>query len=531
MYKVFLVDDEIVVRESIRSNIKWEDTQFIFSGEAPDGEMALPLIEEIKPDIVITDVKMPFMDGLELSRIVKKNMPWIKVIILSGHDEFEYAKEAIHIGVTDYLLKPINSGNLLKELGKVALQIEEEKKAREDLNNLKKQIAENIPLFKEKFLNELLLDLLSPGEAIERAAFFNINLVAKYYLVVIVDQEIKKYTNCQNEYSDCIKIETIVLDIVKTNPDIISFKRSLKEIVLIFKGDNPVELEDAAYRVSQAVKYEVERNTDNLLTIGIGNIKERIAGIAGSYTDANTARNFKNIFGKSKIIGINDIKLHDDGTEYRFQFCSSDIADFLKFGEKSGIQKFVTEYMECLNETASQAPIYVYYAFMDIVFTAARFVEELGGNVEMVIPEIRELMDILESANSLRDLAGKIEKILGAALGYRNSKKDNKHNDIISKAVEYIEQNYAEPNITLNSVADNVHVSPSHFSTIFSQETGETFIEYLIKTRIKKAKELLKGSNHKSSEIAYLVGYRDPHYFSYIFKKMVGITPTEFRNH
>ena len=101
MYKVFLVDDEIVVRESIRSNIKWENTQFIFSGEAPDGEMALPLIEEIKPDIVITDVKMPFMDGLELSRIVKKNMPWIKVIILSGHDEFEYAKEAIHIGVTD----------------------------------------------------------------------------------------------------------------------------------------------------------------------------------------------------------------------------------------------------------------------------------------------------------------------------------------------------------------------------------------------------------------------------------------------
>ena len=123
MYKVFLVEDEIVVREGIRDNVNWENSNFIFSGEAPDGEIALPLIQEIKPDILITDIKMPFMDGLELSRIIKKNMPWVRIIILSGHDEFKFAKEAISIGVTEYLLKPISSSDLLKALNKVTVEI------------------------------------------------------------------------------------------------------------------------------------------------------------------------------------------------------------------------------------------------------------------------------------------------------------------------------------------------------------------------------------------------------------------------
>jgi two-component system response regulator YesN len=126
MYKVFLADDEIVVREGIRNSIPWDKTPYTLAGEAPDGEMALSMIRDIKPDILVTDIRMPFMDGLALSHIIKKNFPWIKIIILSGHDEFEYAREAISIGVEEYLLKPVSAQEMLKALDKVAKQLDEE---------------------------------------------------------------------------------------------------------------------------------------------------------------------------------------------------------------------------------------------------------------------------------------------------------------------------------------------------------------------------------------------------------------------
>ena len=127
MYKVFLAEDEIVVREGIRNSIPWEEIPYTLAGEAPDGEMALSMIQDIKPDILVTDIRMPFMDGLTLSRIVKKNLPWVKIIILSGHDEFEYAREAISIGVEEYLLKPVSSQDMIKAMDKVAKRIDEEK--------------------------------------------------------------------------------------------------------------------------------------------------------------------------------------------------------------------------------------------------------------------------------------------------------------------------------------------------------------------------------------------------------------------
>ena len=133
MLKVFLVEDEIVMREGIKKNIQWEKEGFEFVGEASDGELAYPLIQKTRPDILITDIRMPFMDGLELSRLVKQELPDTKIMILSGYDEFEYAKEAINIGITDYLVKPISGAKLLEAVKKVAQIVEEEKEISSDI--------------------------------------------------------------------------------------------------------------------------------------------------------------------------------------------------------------------------------------------------------------------------------------------------------------------------------------------------------------------------------------------------------------
>lgn len=530
MYKVFLVDDEIVVREGIRENVKWKNTEFIFSGEAPDGEMALPLIQEIKPDILLTDIKMPFMDGLELTKIVRKNMPWIKVIILSGHDEFKYAKEAIQIGVTEYLLKPITSGDLIEALDRVALQIESEKKEKENVEKLKKQLEQNTSLLRDKFLERLVQGMIPALDIIDGCTKFNINIISKYYLVAIIEMETQEDNNLSKEPSKILMAQNIINDTVSKDEDIIMFAKNSEELVLILKGDNEPLLNEKIYILGQAVKYEVERNTDCKVAINIGQARERLQGITLSYKEADKVKNYKYVYGKNKILSISDVK-NNGGFEKKFiKIEKSNVKNFMKCGSQSQIGQFMEQYANSINEVEIKSPIYIYYLFVDLMIDASSVIEELGEKLENVIPEVSYFENLLVGIDSTDRFKELVESIIIKVMKFRESKSDNKYWSIIFKAKEYIDTNFSDNNISLNSVAAHVNVSPSHFSTIFSQETGENFIEYLTKVRMKKAMTLLRMTSQKSAEIAYNVGYNDPHYFSYIFKKTVGMTPKEYRS-
>lgn len=258
MYKVFLVEDEIFVRESMIESDVWKGNNFVLAGEASDGEMALPLIEEIKPDILITDIKMPFMDGLELSRIVKKNMPFIKIIILSGFDEFSYAKEAINIGISEYIVKPLCSEDLLKALNGVSVQIEKERKERKDYENVDKHLKDSMGMLKERFLNDLSTGVIPTVEAIEKAKSLGINIFGRYYIVALLILDTKENIELKDEYAEYSKAERVIGEMIDSNPDILKFNRNLKQIVLIIKGDDPGELENNCYTIAKSIKSAVE---------------------------------------------------------------------------------------------------------------------------------------------------------------------------------------------------------------------------------------------------------------------------------
>lgn len=211
MIKIFLVEDEMIIRRGIKNSIEWEKEGYQFVGEASDGELAFPMILREKPDIVLTDIKMPFMDGLELSRLIRKELPETKILILSGYDEFEYAKEAIRIGITDYLLKPISSMRLLEVLDDVRRKIEQEREEKELLAQYQKEMQENLEHEKEKFLNVFLQGTLSVGDSIRQASQYQMNLTAGMYNFLLF----KIWTDGgRPEESSCIvdafnKIETI----------------------------------------------------------------------------------------------------------------------------------------------------------------------------------------------------------------------------------------------------------------------------------------------------------------------------------
>lgn len=343
--KVFLVEDEFVIRDGIRKNIDWESNGLIFCGDASDGELALKSIREQHPDIVITDIRMPFMDGLELSRHIREEFPQTEIIVLSGHEEFEYAKECIRIGVSEYLLKPISREDLLAKVNVIADKLRE--------------------------------------------------------------------------------------------------KRAQQSIVEL----------DASHSIDR----------DRLL-------------------------------------------------------------DFLRFHSPEEADIFVDEMIES-TEGGFRSQIFRQYLTMDVYFTTISYLSEIGVSKEDQDSLAIDMSNLEQSEDTIRAL----KELLSTACVLRGQVRNSRHSEVVDKVIRYVEEHYKDEELSLNQVADHVSFSANHLSTVFHQEYGQSFVKYLTDFRINKAKKLLRDTNMRSSDVCYEVGYKDPHYFSSIFKKNLGVTPTQYR--
>jgi two-component system response regulator YesN len=519
-YKVFFVEDEVLTREGIRDNVNWEAYGFEFCGEAGDGEMALPLIKMAKPDVLITDIKMPFMDGLQLCKIVRERLPWIKVIILSGHDEFEYAQEAIKLGVTEYLLKPVTEQDLHQVLQRMAVQLAEEKQEQETLQKLQTEIEENRATLRERFLLKLMMGGVSSGDAMEQGQSLGLDLIARCYRVAILKTELGDRSE-QFDYDEYRQVQNFVANLVVNNPDIFLVKKDWGELVLVMKGNAPEFIEDEFQVLLEHVR-QVVNTTRYHLVVGAGAPVRRIGELYQSFVEAlvRLQGNTTEDRNRSNPAVAREELLKLDKTA---------VERFLRLGSKDGLEEFFNSYLDPIGATALQSDLIKNYIFCDFVLAAAKLVNELGGDLNQVIPELNSLESILGEMKTSAQLKEQAQQILISALAYRDSQTGSQYTGLIHQAKEYMERHYMDPDFTLNQVAELVNLSPSHFSVVFSRQVGETFKEYLTDIRIKKAKELLRTTALRSTDIAFLVGYNDPHYFSTVFKKNTGHSPSLFR--
>jgi two-component system response regulator YesN len=519
-YKAFLVEDEIVTREGIRDNVKWKDHGFEFCGEATDGDMALPILQIVKPDVLITDIKMPFMDGLQLSKIVRERMPWIKIIILSGHDEFEYAQEAIKLGVTEYLLKPVTVRDVHKVLEQVAALLDQEQREKEHLRKMQEQIEENQATLRERLLLKLVVGAVSSTEAIEKGHLLGLDLIARYYTVVILRtglrQQAKKF-----DYEEYQQVQQIISSLVENKPDVFLLRKAWDELILIVKGNTLEFLEEERDLLLEMIKREVG-STGYHLTIGVGTPQTRIADIYQSFVEA--------LVGIQYATDQDRVELGqkvDRGELLKVD--RSAVENYLRRGTKEGFDEFFDAYIQPLGEDALKSYLIKNYIFVDIVLATVKLVNELNGNIDQVVPELNTIEVILTNIKTIDQLREQAYKILVSAVEFRDEQANNQYAKIIYQAKEYIDQHFNDPSLSLNEVAACVNLSPSHFSTVFSQGAYQNFKEYLTEVRMMKAKELLRTTSLSSTDISYQVGYNDPHYFSYVFKKKIGLSPTEFR--
>lgn len=521
LYKVFLVEDEYVARAGIRESIDWETIGFKFCGEAPDGEIALPMIDTCQPDVLITDIKMPHMDGLQLCRIIRERLPWMKIIILTGYDEFEYAQEALKLGVTEYLLKPVGAQELQNVLQKMAARLGQKKEEEESFQKLRDQVKHNQTLLKEQFLLKLVMGAISVSDAIEKSQTLKLNIIAKWYQVIVIKIELYGCKG-QFDYYEFQKVERIISKLIGNNPNIFLLKKDLQELLLIMKGESSEYLEQEGHFFAELTKNEIVSQTKCVPVIGIGSSQSRIGNIHDSFSDALAKIDVQ-------LRGIGQLQHNNvvDKTEL-LKLDKMAVEKYLRSGSKDTFDSFFDGYIHPLGETALSSYIIRNYIFIDIVLATARFVKELGGNIDQVL-EMNHVETLLMNIITIEQIREQAKTILDGAITFRDKQTNSQYSAIIFRAKAYITHHYADPDISLNQVASYVNRSTSHFSTIFSQEAGITFRDYLTGIRLEKARELLSTTMLRSSEIAYKIGYKDPHYFSSVFKKNAGLSPKEFR--
>ena len=515
MMKVFLVDGEIAIRENLRNAFPWEESGFQLVGEAPDGEMALPRIRDLNPDILLTDIRMPFMDGMALCAEVRRLMPWIGVVILSGYDDFSYAQKAIPLGVREYLLKPITAQELLSALNRVSEAILRERRAREGVASLRRDVASGSRFLKEKLLASMFTeegDREEDEQLMRQMRAMGVNLAAACYAVIDIAFSLKGEARSAARAALGSLAEASGGSVMTCG-----MAHGARALVL---GDNERDAEERAYSfAASAASLPALRDCGDLM-LSIGETVKDYYDIRSSMRSAGLVRHAAAGQGEGRrIIGVgelNDPQAPLDSLEL------SPLYERLQYASAQELDGVLSEYSDLLGSGPEGRALALGYLRIAAVIAARHIVSDVGADPQAVLDGA-----LIAEALRAEDLEP-IRALLLSAMACRD--RDGRLGQTpVGRARAFLSRRYADPNLMLQDVAGEVGMSQSHFSTVFAQETGITFTQYLTALRIGKARELLSATRMRSSEIATAVGYNDAHYFSYLFKKQTGMTPSEYR--
>jgi len=531
MLKIFLVEDETVIRDGLREKIPWEEYGYRFVGDAADGELALPMIRKSKPDVLITDIKMPFMDGLSLSRIVHTEFPAMKIIIISGYDDFEYARQAIEVGVEQYLLKPITKLTLKKTLMELKDKIAQEMQQNDYQLKYRNEMTEYEQFSRNRFFERLLSGKLSVQQMYDEAAKQPFELDAPCYNLILFSIQDQTIKHTEPEYYHN-RQEDIVHYFLR-HPQYILFRCNINTYGVLVKGEVNQIQSFTNQAVDQMKRICTTLEDDLSWYAAIGEPVERLSLLPECYQGVNHSYSYRFILPKMHILSRetlhDELMTNEESTINSVDSRNMDpeiIRDFLTRGSRMEISDFVTNYLKSIQE-ALMSRMFRNYVILNIRFAVIAYLESMGVKKENYLPEIEQYGEDMNISSE--EVSAYFIGMLETALTFRDRESDDQGRKILRKAVEYINQNYTKDTLSLNSVAKEVEVSANYLSAVFSQSMQKTFIEYVTGKRMEYAKRLLRSTDRSSGEIAAETGYKDPHYFSFVFKKTQGCSPREYR--
>ena len=534
MLRIMIVDDEYYFREALKVSLRWNELGFTICGEAKNGVEALQQLDVIKPDILLVDINMPIMDGLEFVQEIRKAGLGCKIIILTGHSEFLYAKQAVQLGVFDYILKPVDEKELTDTLLKVKKTVERERNIKVEYDTLKRQVKESMPILRDKFLNELIQGSLIWNETgIEkRMDYLNINLNSEYYRVAAI--EINRGDNEQWNDEDDLQLwkfavsniaceilgECFSFEMCHDDKDRICF------IVCINENNHErnLFLENRLEQIISAVLKHLNLS----ITIGVGNAKNGLYDIAASYKESLVALKNKLTEGMNRIItycSVEDleIKVNPFTAWHRNQ-----LLIHMRTSDRKEVFKLIDQiFSEIRKENLHHEILYV--ICVELISVCMEFIIETRLPVKEIVPNnFLNIIDEIQSKGSVNEIKEWVERIyanvMETACRYRNSRKSKLINDV----KKYIQECYMKSGLSIEEISKNLYVNYSHLCFVFKKETGMTIHDYLTEFRMKKAKELFDGGNSLVLDVAEKVGYSDANYFGKCFKKYYGIAPSKY---
>ncbi len=542
MLKIFLAEDEVIVRETIKRMIPWEELGFELVGEAADGEMALPLLIRQKPDLLITDIKMPFMDGLTLAKLAKKELPELKIVILSGYDDFNYAKQAISIGVEEYLLKPITKNALIERLSEIRSRYEHEKTQKEYYEKFQREMQVYEKNSNRDFFEALVCGSMDMMEVYKKAEKLGLDIVAEAYNILIFTMNSEEDFSGQKEGYSEWEAETLEMleEFFSGHPSAMLFRSNIFSYGVLLKGQKESIKEITKECVGKIQGILNRKESKREWFLAVGQPVERLSQIKKSYHTASRAFSQRYLYGEN-ILYYDEMEMmeHRSGqadTNDNAYLKKVDVnalnpailQKFLSNGIQEEIENFVKDYFYAIGQEPMESLVFRNYVILNVRFSVITFLKGLGCDTEGMEPENTEEI-LVESGKNIENAIAYAEKMISRAITIRDQNSGNKNRSILKTAVDFIDEHYMDEDISLNTAANVANVSSNHFSALFSQNMGQTFIEYLTSLRMNKAKELLRCTGMRSSEIAGEIGYKDAHYFSYLFKKTQGMTPSDYR--
>ncbi len=528
MYTLLIVDDEELIRSAVSSIIDWESLGFSTIYQAENGMAALDICRNHKIDLVLTDIVMPFMDGLELSEALKKEFPEIHIVILSGHEDFEYAKQSVDLGVMNYILKPVGASTLYQKMKAICKKLHLETSQKEYISQMKSQLHRSIPIMQEKFLYLLVCtEYGRRNDTQEKIKSLELPLDSEQYIVGIVETDMSTIDNADVELYLFIT-KNIVTDVIGQSNCL--FDDNNNHIIIVFSAD---EFQEDALSIIYDTLQVIQMSVSSVLKVDVtcaeGSLVSDLADLHRSFLEASTALDCRYSLGYNRVYYINDLDFIEKSFFYPFDGIK-DLINSVKFLTEQDIERSMKIICSDLLTSKNLSSPNIKMVFIEII---SNLLKELSSSKQVSDGLWNmgfSLYHQLENMKSVDEVSKNLLEFSKKVAGELHKLQSDSCQLIIQRAKEYIEKNYMNESISLTTAAENVVVSTGYLSVLFKKETGINFVDYLTNTRMEKAKNLLKNTEMKTYEIAYKIGYSNPHYFSVAFKKYSGMSPSEYRS-
>ena len=526
LYNLLLVDDETDILEAMKRKIDWEALGFCMAGTAENGQEAMELAEQMHIDVVLTDVKMPFMDGLTLCRKLKENYRNMKVVIYSGFDDFEFAREAIHLEAEEYLLKPISAKDLTEVFRKIKSSLDQEISERRNMDRLNEYYQKSLPSMQEQLLISILEGRTTGERARTLLRTYDLNLDSNCFAAAVLRGSAGSRGEDQ--------LQLLNLSLMDLARDYLSDKlrchcvHYLDQIAVLFLLDEPGSLVDVLYHLEQICKMS-GRILDIRTTAAVGQVVDDFQRISTSFQEAGNAMEYRTIIGSdSHVIYINDIEPRPQASvelpEYNYQEILRAVRLSDREAASDAIHQFINT-LKCRAVTPGQYQLACVELLTEFIKVGRAYqldARDIFGTERVPWQEIDQFSSLDELERWLLSICTNLRRTL------RHERKDSTTR-LTERAKEYIEAHYSDSDLSAESLCRYLNVSAAYFSTVFKREVGLGFAAYLTKIRLEHAVQLLRSTEDKTYVIAEAVGYTEPNYFSYVFKKEYGISPSKYR--